>query len=148
MMTGTPTSFCTQRYPDDPSISGSTELLRRIPPAQIIFDQNLQRHRPTSQAFRDDLDEDPMSVYLSSILAHEGRPPSAVLAGHDGFALASVTAQLARSLSQTVHPDPLPDETSHAVVCGNKESGGKNAPRKRFAEAAVWVVAPPNKSSE
>ena len=141
-MSGTPTSFCAQRYPDDPSISDDTELLRRIHPNHVVYDENLQRFRPTSQAFRDDRDGDPMSVYLSSVLGNEGRPPSTLLAAYDRYALASVTAHLARSLSQTVHPEPEPDESAHAVVCGEKDSGGKNAPRKRFAEAAVWVVAP------
>jgi len=82
-----------------------------------------------------------MSVYLSSVLASENRQASVVLAGHDGFALAAVSADLARSLSQTVHPDPLPDESSHAVVCGDKDAKSRRV-AKSLAKAAIWIVGP------
>ena len=141
-MTGTPSTYCAEHYPDDPNIAGDTNLLRRIPPTQIVYDDNLNQRRPSSQAFRDDQDGDPMSVYLSSVLAAEDRPASAVLEGHDGFAVAAVTAELARSLSQTVHPDPIPEESSHAVVCGDKDAKSRKV-AKTFAKAAIWIVNPP-----
>jgi hypothetical protein len=136
-------TFCSENFPDDPSIVGGTDLLRRIPPQHFHFDYNLNRLRPSSAAFEDDGDGDPMSVCLSSVLAAETREPATVLAGHEGYALASITAALAREHQQTVHADPLPEESSHAVVCGDKESGKKNAPKRKFALAATWVIAPP-----
>ncbi len=136
-------TFCSENFPDDPSIPNATELLRRIPPWHVHFDANENRLRPSSAAFEDDGDDDPMSAYLSSVLAAESREPSTVLAGHEGYALASITAALAREHLQTVHPDPLPEETSHAAICGDKESGKKNAPKRKFALAARWVIAPP-----
>ncbi len=136
-------SFCSDNFPDDPSIQNDTGLFRRIPPWHHVFDGNQNRWRPSSAAFQDDGDGDPMSVYLSSVLTAEQRDPSTVLAGHVGYSLASISAGLARSKDQTVHPDPLPEETSHAVVCGEKGTNRKNAPRKVFASQAVWIVLNP-----
>lgn len=137
------TNFCLEHFPDDPSIADETDLLRRIPHWHFVSDQNAGTIRPSSAAFEDDYDEDPMSVYLATVLQAEGREPSSVLAGHPNFALASITAGLARSKNQTVHPEPLPEETSHAVVCGDKRAGNKKSAKKLFAANAKWVVAPP-----
>jgi hypothetical protein len=136
------TTFCLEHFPDDPSIGNEAELLRRIPPTHFIRDDNLGRLRPTSAAFEDDDDGDPMSVYLTTVLAAEHREASSVLVGHAGYALASITAGLAREKNQTVHPDPVPEETSHAVVCGDKRSGGKKSAKKTFAQSARWVIEP------
>jgi hypothetical protein len=142
-MSGNPTTFCVEHYPDDPNVLDNTNLFRRIHPDQVVFDDNLKCHRPSSQAFRDDRDKDPMSVYLSSVLAAESRDPSVLLIGHARFSLAAITAGFARLLSQTVHPEPEPDETSHAVVCGDKESKNRKSARA-LAKAAIWVVVPPS----
>jgi hypothetical protein len=137
------TSFCLEHFPDDPSVKDETELLRRIPPRHFFRDENLGLIRPSSAAFEDDDDYDPMSVYLTSVLAAERREVTCVLAGHDGYGLASITAAVAREKKQTVHPDPLPEETSHAVVCGDKRSGNNKSAKKTFAKSAKWIVAPP-----
>jgi hypothetical protein len=133
------TSFRMEHYPNDPSIENETELLRRIPPWHFILDQNLGRFRPSSAAFEDDDANDPMSVCLRTVLTAENREVATVLAGHSGYALASITAGLARGHNQTVYPDPLPEETAHAVVCGMKKSSVK----KSFSRSAKWVVQPP-----
>lgn len=136
-------SFCSENFPDDPSIEDGASLFRRIPPCHCIFDKNENRWRPSSAAFEDSDDGDPMSVYLSIVLLRENREPSVVLAGHEGYSLASITAGLARMHNQTVHPDPLPEESSHAVVCGDKGKNKKSAPRKQFAKEAAWIVLDP-----
>ncbi|HWZ98331.1 MAG TPA: hypothetical protein VN025_11275 [Candidatus Dormibacteraeota bacterium] len=133
-------SYCTEKFPDDLSIEAEESLLRRIPPDHIIFDDNEKRWRPSSAAFEDDRDGDPMSVVLLKILNRDKREPSSVLKGHEDYALASITAGLARQYVQTVHPQPLDEEPAHAVVCGEKTKGKKNAPKKKFAQAATWVV--------
>jgi hypothetical protein len=138
------TSFCLEHFPDDPSIQNESELLRRIPPRHFVRDDNLGTVRPSSAAFEDDDDNDPMSVYLATVLAAEHREASSVLAGHAGYALASITAGQAREKDQTVHPEPLPEEVSHAVVCGDKRSGNKKSAKKVFAISAKWVVRPPD----
>lgn len=76
-----------------------------------------------------------MSIYRSDIIAGD---VDRILVGHEGFAVSAVTTGLVRSLQQTVHPDPLPEEAAHAVVCGNKTS----RVRRKFAQLARWVVPP------
>lgn len=131
-----------EHFPDDPSITNESDLLRRIPPYHIVMDNNLGARRPSSAAFEDDDDGEPMSVYLAPTLAAEGRAADTVLAGHAGFGLAAITAGLAREKAQTVHPDPLPQESSHTVVCGDKRAGGKKCAKKGFALGARWIVEP------
>jgi hypothetical protein len=133
-------SFCSEQYPDDANLSDSSSLFRRIPPWHVFYDENLRRWGPSSAAFEDDDDGDPMSVYLGSVLADEKREPTDVLQGHDGFSLASITAGLARINGQTVHPKPEATESSHAVVCGDKGRKNKSAPKRQFAANAVWIV--------
>ena len=80
-----------------------------------------------------------MSVYRQEVIEVEGGEPNRVLANHPGFGLVSISAGRVRSRDQTVHSDPLPEESSHAVVCGPKQK----STRKSFARQAEWVVAPP-----
>jgi hypothetical protein len=133
---------CGRRFPDDPKVSGDEVLFRRIPPRHFFLDENLGCTRPSSAAFEDDADGDPMSVYLAGVIAGEGRPPDSVLAGHVGFALAGLPARTARDQRQTVHPDGR-DDTAHAVVCGPKTSSRRRA----FAKLCHWVI-PPAKPGE
>ena len=95
--------------------------------------------RPSSAAFVDDRDGDPMSVYRRDVIDAEGGDVGRVLIGHEGYALAGITAGLVRSREQTVFSNPLPTESSHAKACGPK-------PRRvtrEFAKHAEWIVAPP-----
>lgn len=95
--------------------------------------------RPSSAAFEDDADGDPMSVYRRDIIDAEGASVQRVMIGHVGFALAALTAGQFRSKQQSVFPDPLPEESSHAKICGPKSDGTK----RWFAKQAEWVIAPP-----
>ncbi len=80
-----------------------------------------------------------MSVYREDIIVAEGGRPDRVMAGHPGFGLVSTTAKRFRQKQQTVHPDPLPDETAHALVCGPKT----RSRRRWFAKHSNWVIIPP-----
>ena len=80
-----------------------------------------------------------MSVYRQDVIVEQGGQPSRVLGNHEDFALVSISAGQLRSRDQTVHPDPLPEESSHAVVCGPKPK----STRKWFVRQAEWVVPPP-----
>lgn len=126
------------QYNDDPSIESDSRLFRRVPPAWIVWDNNLQRWRPTKAAFSDSPDGHPMSVALECELVAHGSPPSSVLVGHDGFGLASITAQLARDLGQAIVRDPQPGDPAHGLVFGNKT----DSIRKKMAKAAAWEVSP------
>jgi hypothetical protein len=129
---------CTE-FPDDSSIANDVALLRRIPDRHFHFDQNERRWRPSSAAFEDDEDGDPMSVYRKDLIDLEGGDVRRVMAGHPGFALASLTAGQVRSRNQTVSPRPLPEESSHVGVCGPKPK----SVTRWFAKAAEWVISPP-----
>jgi hypothetical protein len=80
-----------------------------------------------------------MSVVLAEVIAEMGRAPADVLAGCDGFALAMITAGLARECKHGVAREPLPEEPAHAIVFGKKT---KPVIRK-LATGARWVIPPP-----
>ena len=80
-----------------------------------------------------------MSVYRHDVIEGGGGEPARVLGNHEGFGLVSIPAGQMRSRDQTVHPDPVPEEPSHAKVCGPKPK----STRRWFARQAEWVVAPP-----
>ncbi len=124
---------------DDSTIGDEAALWRRVPPWHFVYDANLGRWRPSSAAFDNDPDGHPMSVVLGDQVVSEGRDTGDVVAGHAGFALASLTAGLARSEGQGVTRDPLPDEPAHALVFGNKSK----SVQRRLAKGASWVIAPP-----
>ena len=127
---------------DDPSIRDDCELLRRIPiklEINIIWDDNQKRWRPSSASFKDHRNGTPMSIVLKDELEKAGRSPAEVLTGHEDFALAMVTAGIARESQQHVARDPLPDEPAHGLVIGEKKKASRI-----MAKAAQWVIAPAN----
>jgi hypothetical protein len=130
-------------YTDDSTISDDEWLWRRIPPWHVYFDENLGRRRPSKAAFEDDEDGHPMSVVLAALVVSGNRTPHDILHGHEGFALAQITAGLARSRQQRVQRDPLPEELAHALVFGRKTE----SVRRAFAKACQWVVPPPDGSN-
>lgn len=129
---------CAEMFPNDPAVAHEAALLRRIPPWHFYYDKKLGRTRPRSAAFEDDEDGDPMSVYRHSVIDLEGGDVRRIMVGHQGFALASLTAGQFRSKDQTVFPDPLPEESSHTKICGPKSESA----RRWFATQSAWVIAP------
>ena len=123
-------------YSDDPTIPDDAELWRRIPPWHFVPDENSGQIRPSSATFEDHPDGSPMSV----LLATEAGDPQHTLAGHQAFALASITAALARGLGLGVARAPLTDEPAHAVVFGRKN---KRVSR-RLALGSRWIIPPPH----
>ena len=116
-------------------------LLRRVPPKHLYLDENLGRWRPSSAAFEDDGDGDPMSVYRRDVIEAKGGDVRRVMVGHEGYALAFLTAGQVRPKSQTVHTDPLTEESSHTQVCGPKPK----STCRWFAKKAEWAITPQNK---
>lgn len=126
---------------DDVSIRDECQLLRRIPTIlnfTIIWDDNLQRWRPTSASFEDDPEGEPMSVVLMDDLESAGRNVNEVTNNPEEFALAAITAGCVRINKQKVVRDPLPEEPAHALVIGNKT----RSRRRNFANEAVWIIEP------
>ena len=107
---------------DDLTITDDSALWRRIPPRHFVFDQNLGRLRPSTAAFENHPDGSGMSVFLGAEVVARGRGPDDVLAGHTGYALAAITAGLARAMRQAIVRRPLVDEPAHAEVRGHKTS--------------------------
>jgi hypothetical protein len=122
------------REVDDPTIPDHEELWRRIPPDRIVEDANRGGRRPSSGAFTDDRDGSPMSVVIGSAAAGA----ETVLAGHPGYALAAITAGLARECGQMIMRDPTSDQPAHALVIGHKTEGI----RRRLARESRWIIEP------
>lgn len=126
---------------DDQSIIGDSKLFRRIfvrPNVQVVWDANRNKWRPSSAAFQNSSDGSPMSVVLEVVLQELERDYESVLVGHDNFACAYISAQLARNLQQGIVRDPVPEELAHGLVFGNKPP----SVRRKMAEEAEWLVAP------
>lgn len=130
-------------FSDDPSIDDAAVLWRRIPPWHFVFDGNQQRWRSSSAAFVDDADGHPMSVLIADQVLGSERSAVSVLAGHPGFALASITAGEARSCGQGVVRDPLPHEPAHALIFGPKPK----STQRRLAKGSAWIVPPEQSQS-
>ena len=132
-----------RHFDDDPSIAGAERLLRRIPPSWLRRDpdgalvpDDQGRPQISSAAFRDR----ELSINLETVMRQAGRSPKDAIAGRPDCGVAAITASLARSHSQAVARDPIPDEPAHGVVFGNKRSKHVD---KKLAQAADWIVNPP-----
>lgn len=131
-------------YQDDESIPDDSLLLRRIlsnPNIHIVWDENLMCWRPSSAAFDNDRNGNPMSLVLSVELVRLNRSLASALKGHeDGFSLAAVTAGFSRSLNpiQKIVRDPTPDEPAHGLLVGKKTQ----SVRRKLAKSSQWIVEP------
>lgn len=121
--------------PDDLSIPADAVLWRRVPVQHFVQEAD-GTIRPSSAAFDDDPDGDPMST----VLARPDRDPFPVLLGNDAWALAGVSVALVRELGWGVERRPTLEEPDHVVVIGNKT----HSKRKRVARACSWVIPPPS----
>ena len=72
----------------------------------FYYDKRLDRHRPSSAAFEDDSDGDPMSVYRRDVITSEQGTVERVMVGHEEFGLVALDAGRFRSREQTIFPDP------------------------------------------
>ncbi len=132
-------------YEDDPTIEDDAALWRRIPKHYILPDAETGV-RISSAAFSDHPNGSPMSVFLAKIMAETKRGPEDALVGHEGYALAAITARLARDCQQGVARDPLTkerhgkDEPAHAVVFGRKS----RPIRRKLAKGTTWVISRSN----
>ena len=130
-------------YEDDQTINDEDALWRRIPPCHLV-DNAETGIRIASAAFKDHPNGSPMSVALAKVVAETGRRPEDIVRDHEDFALAAITAGLARRCQQGVARDPLTqeehgiEELAHAVVFGKKT---KSISRK-LARKASWVIPP------
>jgi hypothetical protein len=119
-------------YQDDTSIADEDRLFRRIHSTQIVKDDN-GFARVSSGAFRDK----EMSVNIESVLLSEGKSAADCLQGYRAHKLVSITAGAARQFRQAVCRDPLPEDSSHGLVCGSKSNGRVV---EGLRSSAKWVI--------
>lgn len=136
--------MCSEECADDPSIEGADRCYRRIPDNWVIFDENLQRNRPTSAAFEDNRDGTNMSVHLGSALEAHGLPASSVLTGHHAnfYGVVWLSADQLREGGQALcrRPEP-PHFPAHAEAKGNKTGRPGDRLRRNWAKIAEWEIA-------
>jgi hypothetical protein len=132
---------------DDPTIADEEILLRRVPSRQLHWDPERGRYRPSSAAFDDDNEGDPMSVYLNSTMQALGLEAERTLDDQEpGFGVAGVFARVVRDEEQVVcrDPDPGPPfhicDPAHGLVAGAKSTKRRSRVGRQF----FWVVEPPN----
>ena len=119
--------------PDDPSIPDDAVVWRQIVPLQIVTGEDGVGALPSTGAFDDSSDGDPMSA----ILASKGRDPkSAVPKRYPDAGVVAFTAKFLRSLGLELERAPEPDEPDHILVRGKKTGSVK----KKLKKSAEWVV--------
>jgi len=126
---------------DDASVEDGDELWRRIHPTQVLYDKNLGKWRPTSNAFRDSSSGHSLSVYLARLVLSSGRTAESIIESWPQYSLASLTAGVVRAdgLAVRLELDPAhPEEEAHAVIVGKKS----RPVSQRLAAASTWVVPP------
>lgn len=125
---------------DDLSIKDEVEVYRRIPPAhwKRVGDDEFEvregafKNFPNPEMLR-------MSVDLGDTLAAAGKDPAAMLEGHVGYGLMSLTVRFLRhEVDQRLERSPLLENPFHGDVYGEKPA----AMKKLMAKQAVWVVHP------
>jgi hypothetical protein len=113
-------------------------VLRRIPPQWVVRDGD--HFKASSQAFNNDGDGEPMSIYLDELLRLNRLERQRVIDGHDGFFVAALKVEDLQREDQEVIHDPIEPpihccDPAHGIAVGGK------APkvRKRLARSARWL---------
>jgi len=83
-------------------------------------------------AFKDDRNGDPTSVYL----AEEAGAWNDIMAGHEGFGLVAITAEVVGECGLSIVRQAEPGFPYHAILTGAKS----DSVARRLARAAVWVI--------
>lgn len=102
-----------------------------MPHWNVVYDPKAGGCRPSSAAFEDDEDADPMS----GCLAGEQTSLAALLHGHDDFGVVAFPMSAARDKGLGVNRAPLAGEPDHVLIIGKKTDGV----RKALVKAARWV---------
>ena len=109
---------------------------RRIPPRH----KHAQQDRPNSDAFTNSVNDagDPegMSVVIERIADRIARTPVDVLAGHHGFGLVRIDAEVLHELGLVVTEDETKDEPAHGIVM---LTSGRTQSRV-IAKRCTWLI--------
>src|SRR5712691_2526399 len=122
---------------NDSSISNDAEIWRRVPFSvrQMVYLREEKRWRPSSGAFLDSGEDDPMSALLG-----DGDTIERALAGKwsnppGSWFIAALRAAEFRQDGQGITRDPTPEDSNHVLVFGRK----RRPQMRRWAELACWV---------
>lgn len=114
------------------------QVWRRVPRDQWKSVDGLTR--PSSGAFSDSSDGSGMSVHVQAVAeAHGLRPADLLPAPAAEFGMVGLPVVTLLEDAQTVLPDPLPTDPTHANVVGRKTRGCQ---RRWARQAAVLVPLP------
>jgi len=126
--------MCQTARQDDLSIANEDRLFRRIHLSQIVKDEDTGQARVSTGAFKDK----ELSINIESLLIGGGETVDACLRNHQGHKLVCFTAGQARQLQQIVCSDPEPpDNISHGLVCGPKNS---RRVHEGLRDSAQWII--------
>lgn len=117
-----------ERDSDDAGIGDEEAVLRRVPNA--VYDENLNRARPSTQAFLQNGPDGLVSVYLSS----ETTPEVVASGGPERF-LASIKVGELRAQGLGMVRDPSSGGPGHCVITGRKTKGILN----QIVKKVEWV---------
>ena len=117
-------------------IGNTGRLLRRVHPEQNIFDDNLQRWRPTSAAFT----HQEMSVDVENFMLEENVEAAFSLRNTPQHNLVAFSVQIPIDhelpREHTPCPEDQPDNPFHADVLGKKRHSAKEA----LSLGSEWLV--------
>jgi hypothetical protein len=117
---------------DDPTIPDDAVIWRYVVPQWIVPGKDGQRSLPSTGAFEDSSDGDPMSAILAS---KDRDPATAVPKTSPDAGVVAFTAGFLRGLGLELERAPEPEEPDHILVRGNKTKSLRNALKNN----ARWV---------
>lgn len=126
------------RIDDDLTIADDSELWRKITPLHVV-QQPDGGQRLSSAAFQN-REGDKLSVLLEDTVRETGRTEADILAGFDGYKLASIPAGSARDLGQAIVRAPEEGEPAHCHMVGKKSKSVK----RRLARSARIIFPNPD----
>ena len=116
----------TEFHHDDPGIGDDEIVFRRIAEVFVVNDENLQRLRPSTQAFR----QDSLSVYLGSMT----NPDTVASEGTEPY-IAAISVGFLRQLGLGIILDPSSGGLGHCLITGRRTRGKLN----RIVKETKWV---------
>ena len=115
---------------DDVGISDDEIVFRRVHESFVVLDRNIDRKRPSTQAFKQGGAEGLVSVYLKA----ETTSNAVVEEGPEPF-LVAIGVGVLRDLGLGVVRDPESGGPGHCAITGRNTKATLN----RIVQAAAWV---------
>ena len=118
-------------------------ISRNLQPA-CVYDEGLQRWRPSSVVFEKGAKDKMISVWIKAEVLKSRRQPVDLIK-EPWIGIVQITARQIRNQKLGIYKDPKPDEPAHANVFDKLQNRTtkewKNA-RETLARQAVWIIRP------